>query len=432
MPKHLVADVKWAAVRSCLAASKHLVLPFKELPSATAERFPRVTGRRRFMVPMRDAVQLSTDVYLPADRTGAMVMKPRPVMLIRMPYGIRESYAYMPAVGRYWARRGFAAVIQDVRGKFGSQGEWEPLMHEVEDGYDAIDWSSQQPFCDGRVVMTGESYYGFTQWAAASSGHPALVAISPGDMGLDLYGLLFEGGVLCLATTGMWVCDQSGRRYLNWYRFNTRHEPIQDMARAAGVDAPLYTKLFEHLTRDPFWDDYDFRDMLDRIDVPVMVWSGWYDSMLPGVLATWAELERRRPDLYAQRRLVIGATDHETSTDFDQKVGRIRVPAGPRSWDRVLEFMDDVLVGSLGAKTDSRVRAYVTGAHAWHEVDCVAAARCRRARAALLRGGADPRAGADAAYIRPRPGTSGQHLGEARRVGRDQGSAQSPEGPPSP
>ena len=135
-------------------------------------------------VPMRDGVTLATDVYLPAGEDGRPAAEAFPAVLIRMPYGIRESYAYMPAVGRYWARRGYACVVQDVRGKFGSEGEWDPFVHEVDDGYDAVDWVARQPWCDGRVGMTGESYFAFTQWAAAASRHPALRCISPGDMGV--------------------------------------------------------------------------------------------------------------------------------------------------------------------------------------------------------------------------------------------------------
>ena len=170
-----------------------------------------------------------------------------------MPYGIREPYAYMPAVGRYWARRGYACVVQDVRGKFGSEGEWDPFRHEVDDGYDAIEWTAHQPWCDGRVGMTGESYFGHTQWAAAASHHPALRCISPGDMGCDVYALLYEGGALALGSTALWACDQARHTYINWLRFDTRHLPLGEMADAAGLHSRLFSELIARPSRDEYW-----------------------------------------------------------------------------------------------------------------------------------------------------------------------------------
>ncbi|MEZ0090999.1 CocE/NonD family hydrolase [Streptacidiphilus sp. EB129] len=365
---HVIADAKWALTRLHMAVGKHLVLPFKELPSATPERFPKARALRGAMVAMRDGVELFTDVYLPADRTGAPIAAAAPAMLIRVPYGTREAYTYMPAVGRYWARRGYACVVQDVRGRFGSQGTWVPFAHEADDGYDTIDWVAGQRWCDGRVAMTGESYFAFTQWAAAAAQHPALTCIAPGDMGLDLHTLLYEGGALCLGSTALWACDQAGSGYLNWHRFDSEHLPVRDMAQAAGLPSALYRDAVDHPARDAFWQETDFRHLLDTIEVPAMVWGGWYDNLLPATLQTWDALEQRRPepDRRADRRLVLGPTDHETSCDFDGTVGRIPVPAQPRSWDRVLEFTDAVLDGQ---ELGPRVRAYITGADRWHHSD---------------------------------------------------------------
>lgn len=365
---HLIADAKWALTRAYLMFSKHVTLPFKELPSSTPTRFPRVRVRRGELVPMRDGVRLCTDVYLPADSGGASVDGARPTMLIRMPYGIREAYAYMPAVGRFWARRGYAAVIQDVRGKFGSEGVWQPFVHEADDGYDTIDWVAAQPWCDGRVGMTGESYFAFTQWAAASTRHPALVSIAPGDMGVDQYTLLYEGGALCLNSTALWSCDQAGHGYLNWFRFDTRHLPLADMAAAGGLPDEMFRQVAENPVRTAIWDDHDHRHLLHEVEIPVLVWSGWYDNLLPGTLQAWRELEEHRPDLCERRRLILGPTDHETRSDFDGKVGRVPVPAGARSWDHVLEFTDAVLAqGEAGGLGGPRVRAHVTGADQWHQ-----------------------------------------------------------------
>ena len=384
---HVKADLAWAGVRLLLAAQKRVTLPRKELPSATPDRHPRVhvLGDRR--VPMRDGVTLATDVYLPAGDDGTPATETRPAVLIRMPYGIREPYAYMPAIGRYWARRGYACVVQDVRGKYGSEGEWDPFRHEIEDGYDTIEWTARQPWCDGRVGMTGESYFGHTQWAAAASHHPALRCISPGDMGCDVYALLYEGGALALGSTALWACDQARHAYINWLRFDTRHLPLGQMADAAGLPSRLFSELIARPSRDEYWREYDFREVLAAVDVPVFLWSGWFDNMVAPTIDCWRGMEAadaeaglagaaRRP-----RWLTLGPTDHETSPDFAGTVGRIRLPEEPRSWDRVLEFMDAVLRDGddLGAEVGERagagfvatprVRVYVAGAGRWREAD---------------------------------------------------------------
>ena len=238
---HLKADLAWAGVRVMLAGQKRFTLPRKELPSSTPERHPKAHVLVDERAPMRDGVTLATDVYLPAGADGRPAGAAFPAILIRMPYGIREPYAYMPAIGRYWARRGYACVVQDVRGKYGSEGEWDPFRHEVDDGYDAIEWTAHQSWCDGRVGMTGESYFGHTQWAAAASHHPALRCISPGDMGCDVYALLYEGGALALGSTALWACDQARHAYINWLRFDTRHLPLAaDGRRGRAAQPPVH------------------------------------------------------------------------------------------------------------------------------------------------------------------------------------------------
>ena len=376
---HVKADLTWAGIRLMLAGQKRLTLPRKELPSATPERHPRVHVLVDERAPMHDGVTLATDIYLPAGADGRQAGEAFPAVLIRMPYGIREPYAYMPAVGRYWARRGYACAVQDVRGKYCSEGEWDPFMNEADDGYDAVDWVAKQAWCNGRVGMTGESYFGFTQWAAAASRHPALRCISPGDMGLDIYGMLFEGGALALCSTALWACDQARRGYINWLRFDTRHLPVAEMAKAAGLPSELFSELVAHPSRDAYWGQrFDFHEVLETVDIPVLVWSGWYDNLLRGTLGCWNGMEAadaERGAACASRRprwLMLGPTDHETSPDFDRTVGRIALPEGPRTWDRVLEFLDAVLLGDEGGELDAyaatpRVRAYVTGAERWRE-----------------------------------------------------------------
>jgi hypothetical protein len=123
-------------------------------------------------IPMRDGVELAADVYAPAP-------EPQLVVLVRLPYDKDGAYCFMPDIARYITERGYAVVVQDVRGKFRSGGATEFGVHEVDDGYDTVEWMAAQPWCTGAVAMWGDSYFGMTQLAAGASGHPALKAISP-------------------------------------------------------------------------------------------------------------------------------------------------------------------------------------------------------------------------------------------------------------
>jgi uncharacterized protein len=130
---------------------------------ATLGPAPLDPRARQEMVPMRDGVRFATDVYLP-DGPG-----PFPAVLVRLPSDKNGRYCWMPFLATHMTARGHAFVPQDVRGKFRSGGEPVAFVNEVPDGYDAIEWITRQPWSNGEVGMWGDSYYGFTQWAAVAA-----------------------------------------------------------------------------------------------------------------------------------------------------------------------------------------------------------------------------------------------------------------------
>ena len=124
-------------------------------------------------VRMRDGVRLATDVYLPRDERGRRA-DTMPTLLLRTPYGKRYADH---GWGHWFARRGYAVVIQDVRGTFGSEGEFALIVNEAEDGADTLEWIDAQPWSNGEVGTWGNSYASFTQLAAATQGPPNLRSI---------------------------------------------------------------------------------------------------------------------------------------------------------------------------------------------------------------------------------------------------------------
>ena len=367
------ADLKWAAVRTFIEYDKRMRLPKRELPTELPLRHSGVIEKRDVMMPMRDGVRLATNVYRPADEDGRALDERLPAVLIRLPYGKDEPYAGMPAHGRYWARKGYVCVIQDVRGKFASEGEWFPVVHEADDGYDTIDWVAAQPWCDGQVGMVGESYFALTQWAAATRFHTALRCLAPGDMGVDLYRLLFESGAFCLKTTGLWICDQAHRGYINWLRLEPGHLPLKDLPRAAGLPSHLYDLAMSNPERDELWAGFDLTDLWGKLDIPVFHWTGWYDNFLRGSLEGWRGIQERNIyDAVRQNQwLTISPADHELTTETTGTAGRHSLDAQGITNDRVCLFFDHWL--RHGESDDFaqtlRVRVYILGADRWREAD---------------------------------------------------------------
>ena len=157
----------------------------------------KVTVERGVGVPMRDGVKLSTDVYRP-EGDGKY-----PVILIRTPY----KKEVQELEGMYYARRGYAVAIQDVRGRFASPGEWEPFVHEPDDGYDAVEWLAARPWSTGKVGMVGGSYVGWVQWFAASRKPPHLATIIPNVSPPDpFYNFPYDHGVF-FQWAAIWWAD---------------------------------------------------------------------------------------------------------------------------------------------------------------------------------------------------------------------------------
>ena len=185
----------------------------------------------------RDGVLLGADVYLPRGAPAA------PAIVIRQPYGRRTPEMGLDVTGSFFARKGYACVVQDVRGKFSSGGVFEPMVNEVEDGYDTVDWVVSQPWCDGRVGCWGESYYGLTSYAAAVSGHPAIACIAPGDISVDRRASWLRQGAFLLNTTGYWAIAMDAREYAEVDGVDPYHLPLLELPGTVGQGARSSARL---------------------------------------------------------------------------------------------------------------------------------------------------------------------------------------------
>lgn len=323
-----------------------------------------------YAVAMSDGVRLATDVYLPAGPG------PFPTVLVRLPYDKAGPLAYMPFVAEYLSARGYAVVLQDVRGKIRSEGDTVAFVHEMRDGYDTIDWVAAQSWCDGAVGMYGDSYYGFTQWAAAASGHSALRCIVPRLTGSDVGAVwMYPGDVFRLATMAWWGAYTWVDRYLYDVACDWGVRPFADLV-PAWLDGARSSSLdrWTRLTRRSrfWWSFYGRRRPAAELEIPSLNVGGWWDVFHRGAVSDWAAARRRAAapqhllldaiDHYDDQLLADGATHPDVYASPDATRAFVSRPLGPAT-----AFLDRYLKG--GATQDlPPVRWFLTGA-GWREAD---------------------------------------------------------------
>jgi predicted acyl esterase len=260
------------------------------------------------MVRMRDGARLATDVYLPADSP------PTEAVLVRLPYDKNSRYVFFKWVADIFTARGYALVVQDVRGKFRSEGETIGFLGEGNDGYDTIDWIIAQPWSNGVVGMFGDSYYGFTQWAAVSSGHRALRAIVPRVTSTDLIGRGHADGpvrdvptlIHAKYVSSYWVDRHIYDRQLNW-SLRPLTEVFEDMFREIGKRSAGYDLSVPHPVPVPLYPD---GHPFSARPIPVLHTVGWFDNLATLSMRDYMTLSRR-PDWAPLQYLTVDSVDHE-------------------------------------------------------------------------------------------------------------------------
>ncbi len=339
--------------------------PAKDVASGTKDRFGKVDVQYDIMVPMRDGVKLAADVYLPRGVERA------PTVLVRLPYGKTGDHCAMPTTAPYFARKGYACVVQDVRGKFNSEGTFDPGNQNVEivDTYDTIDWIARQTWSDGKVGMWGESYYGATSLAGGIGQHAGLKAIAPGNICLDRFAVMFRGGCFGLNAYGQWALAMAARGFNDLSNVDVWHMPLNDIPKAAGIESEIWNELMANPVRGAYWDRRGMPRGYDRIKVPTLWWGGWYDNLLGAQIDDWRRVweNNGRAD---HIRLMVGPWDHDGSADHTVDACCLPVgETGQHRWDTYQAFFDRYLMGlDNGWGEDGPVEIFVMGDNRWrHE-----------------------------------------------------------------
>ena len=316
-----------------------------------------------FMVPTRDGEQLATDVYLP---TGTKETR-FPTVLVRTPYGKgkdKEQYYR-------FLQRGYAVVVQDTRGREDSTGEWRPEYYEIEDGDDTLNWISAQPFSDGQVSMTGGSYLGYVQWAAAASGNPHLKAmlsnVCAGSAFIDIprRGGCFNSGMLAWA---FMMTDKRLRADLvaqdNWDEILDIRPLNQIPKQALGHEVPFLEKWLEHTDMDDFWERGNWSKRYKGGQVPALIMSGWFDD---NGMGTTEALDLVKSWEKGTWKAVLGPWKHSGNAQYDLHALRLGDNALRYDMDILcMKWLEHFLKGvENGIEKTAAVEYYTIGENQW-------------------------------------------------------------------
>lgn len=347
------------------------------------------TDEKDVEVPMRDGTVLRANITRP-DAPG-----PFPALVERTPYSKEAGSEIAVNSPEFFARRGYVVVIQDVRGRFASEGDFYPFRDDgagvLRDGYDTIEWAAAQPWCDGKVGMIGGSYSGATQYRAALSRPPHLQAQFVRESSADYYReWVYRGGAHEHGFSLHWarlVTDQNLAQLVSGEEL-VKQQALLDHVKADIDDwyerLPLYPCRFltglsdwhndflAHPEDGPYWWELAVDRCHDQIETPIYHLGGWFDIFLAGTLKNYTGLRRRARTEAARRaqKLIIGPWVHGPAAVNASKAGDVDFgPEAARDLNELrLPWFDHWLKGAAnGILDEPPVRLFVMGRNEWRD-----------------------------------------------------------------
>lgn len=332
------------------------------------------------LVPMRDGVRLSVDVYRP-DAEGRF-----PVILTHTAYdNLTASTWFGPARARWFAERGYVFAISDFRGRYDSEGVFDIFdgRHKT-DGYDLVEWLARQPWANGNVGMTGPSYMGWSQWWAASQAPPSLKAIAPEVAPPDPFhnGPYQDGVLVCWAMdwgagmmagrTNQRIAEGAYGGFANTRAADYMQLPYLNLPAVKGApNCPWFeTWIRQNLASHEYWKKISYQgpENYSKITVPALSITGWFDANFPGSPMNYSGMKKYGATPQSRRpRLIVGPWSHGINTrelaGFDYGADAVLDLNGIicRWFDRFLKGIDN------GAERDPPVHVFVMGVNRWYE-----------------------------------------------------------------
>src|SRR3984885_14909001 len=333
-------------------------------------------------VPMktRDGVTLRADIYRPRSPDKF------PIILVRTPYDKSADWAVAPVFKI--VPRGYVVILQDVRGRYTSEGEWYPFKHEQADGFDTVEWAATLPNSDGKVGMMGASYVGATQMLAAIARPPHLAAIAPNMTASNYHdGWTYQGGALEQWFDQSWtsqLAENTLRRMIegntnavvgaptlplaSYPVFTSGQSPAD--AQLTATLAPYNLDWLAHPDYDDYWKQWSIEEHFSDIAVTMLQVGAWYDIFNGGTLRNFmgAKAHGSTDAARTQQHLLIEIGGH---SGFGRRIGD--VDFGPRAienvyTDVILDWYDFLFKGIRNQfATDKPVKLFVMGANEYRQ-----------------------------------------------------------------
>ena len=335
-------------------------------------------------VPMktRDGVTLYADIYRPRSSDKF------PVILMRTPYDKSVSWAVSPVFRM--VPRGYVVIIQDVRGRYTSEGEWYPFRHEQADGFDTVEWAAALPYANGKVGMMGASYVGATQMLAAIAQPPHLTAIAPNMTASNYHdNWTYQGGAFEQWFNQNWTSQLAQNTLERLIDDNTNaligaptiplagypvfnFGKLPSDAKLTAAIAPYYLDWLAHPDYDDYWKQWSIEEHFSNIAVPMLQVGGWYDIFNAGTLNNYigAKLHGATDEARSRQHLLIEIGGH---AGFGRRIGD--VDFGPHAvenvyTDVILDWYDFLCKGIQNQfATDKPVKLFVMGVNEYRQED---------------------------------------------------------------
>jgi uncharacterized protein len=361
-----------------------------ERPSLSQPQY-RIVVEHDVPAKMRDGIMLYADVHRP-DAAG-----PCPVIIMRVPY---DKAAATPLnYVKYFVPRGYVVVVQDTRGRYTSEGEYYPLIHEAADGYDTVEWAAMLTGSNGKVGTAGQSYHGATQYLLPHTCPPHLVCQVPISASANFHaswvyhtGGVFEFGWQVAYTIFMArntaERQKLGPAYLQqldqyvapginfaqplqdeWYR----HLPLKDWADWLRDTAPYFADYLKHPDAGPYWQPVNLYQHHQNIRTPMYHIGSWYDVFQEGTLGNFTGILRHGgPEARTTQKLLMGPWGHLLPYAVSTTGGTGEIDFGPGAAVDVhaieLRWFDHWLKGiDTGLMREPSIKIFVMGDNVWRE-----------------------------------------------------------------